>query len=107
MKLFYIEHRESGNILGAYTVLNLAGSLRYCQIQQFCYNAHFVQQMRTLYPVFPCKLQGLILQYRVFGLKLWHIKHTVYGYIFGACTAPYTVHRKNTQYPISTPYIPM
>ena len=33
LKLFYIEHRVDGNILGAGTVLYMAGSLRYRRIK--------------------------------------------------------------------------
>ena len=90
-KLFYIEYRVYGYIVGAGTVLYLAGSLRYRRINQLCFNAPYLQCKSTLYTVFRCILQLLTRQYNVekSSFKLLYIEYRVYGYIVGACTVPY------------------
>ena len=100
----YIEYRVYGYILGAGTVLYLAGSLRYRRIKQLCFNAPSLQCKSTLYTVFRCILQLLTRQYNVekSSFKLLYIEYRVYGYIVGACTVPYmagslTYRRINTR----------
>ena len=99
----YIEYRVYGYILGAGTVLYLAGSLRYPRIKQLFFNAPSLQCKSTLYTVFRCILQLLTRQYNVekSSFKLLYIEYRVYGYIVGACTVPYmagslTYRRINT-----------
>ena len=59
LKLLYIEYSVHGYILGAGTVLYMAGSLRYRRMQHFCYNLHSVQFKRRLYRVSPCRKKRL------------------------------------------------
>jgi len=84
LKLFYIEHTVYGYFLGAGTVLNIAGSLRYLRLKHPSFNAHSLQFKRTLYALFPWKIIR-----RKLCMKLFYIEHRVHGYFSGADTVLY------------------
>ena len=84
LKLFYIEHTVYGYFLGAGTVLNIAGSLRYLRLKHPSFNAHSLQCKRTMYALFPCK----IIRWKT-CLKHYYIEHRLYGNFLSAGTVLY------------------
>ena len=91
LKLFYIEHTVHGYFLGIGTELYIAGSLRYYWIKHPSFNAHSMQFKRTLYALFPSKINFLTAYKKRLktSMKLFYNEHMVHDYFLGIGTVLY------------------